>query len=54
LVIEGGEKTKPIQSQYVGVAEPAQAIPIPIHDNRDEAATQSTFEKTKPISKQVK
>ena len=26
-------------SQSAGEAEPAQAIPIPMHDNRDEAAT---------------
>ena len=39
LAIGGGEKTKPIQSQFAGEMEPVQTIPIPIHDNRDEAAT---------------
>jgi len=33
-------KTKPKQTQFIGEARPAQAIPIPIQDNRDEAATQ--------------
>ena len=39
-------KTKPKQSQFVGEAEPAQAIPKAFGF---EAATQGTFEKTKPI-----
>jgi len=30
---------------------PVQAIPIPIHDDRDEAATHGAFEKTKRINK---
>ena len=49
FMVLDGEKTKPIQSQFTGEAESAQAIPIPIHDNRDEAATQGKLEKTKPI-----
>jgi hypothetical protein len=32
-------KNKAKQSQFVGVVESAQTIPIPMHDNRDEAAT---------------
>jgi hypothetical protein len=44
IKIDGGnEKTKPIQSQSFGEAEPAQVIPIPMQDNRDEAATQPTM-----------
>jgi hypothetical protein len=44
-------------------AEPAQAIPIPMHDNRDEAATRPSparwniltlSEKTKPICSRAK
>jgi len=38
-------KNKPKQSQYAGEAEHAQAIPIPIQDNRDEAATQGKLKK---------
>ncbi len=47
-------KNKAKQTQCAVQAEPAQTIPIPIHDNRDEAATQDKVEKTKPICRQVK
>jgi hypothetical protein len=33
-------ENKAKQSQSYGETEPAQAIPIPMQDNRDEAATQ--------------
>ncbi|MFC1793205.1 hypothetical protein ACFL3Q_06420 [Planctomycetota bacterium] len=45
----GRRKNKANQSQFTGEAESAQTIPIPMHDNRDEAATQGKLEKTKPI-----
>ncbi len=48
FAVLGGEKTKPIQSQYAGEAEPAQTIPKAFGF---EAATQGKVEKTKPIFK---
>ncbi len=43
--------SKPIASQFTGEAEPAQAIPKAFGF---EAATQGTFEKTKPIYERAK
>ena len=40
----GGIKTKPNKAKFAWEAKPTQAIPIPMHDNRDEAATQSVVE----------
>jgi hypothetical protein len=45
FVVLGGEKTKPIQSQNkanlpaFGLVHRGKTIPMPIQDNRDEAAT---------------
>jgi len=41
FAIPGGEKTNPIQSQFasLGLVHRGKTIPIPIQDNRDEAAT---------------
>jgi len=39
-------ENKANQSQFDGEAEPAQAIPIPMHDNRDEAATRLEWIRT--------
>ena len=33
------------QSQYIGQTKSAQAIPIPMYDNQDEAATQGKLKK---------
>ena len=41
----GRRKNKPNQSQFTGEAETAQAIPIPMYDNRDEAATHGKLKK---------
>ena len=40
------------QSQFAWEAEPAQAIPIPINDNRDEAATRPAHLKGYGLKKQ--
>ena len=58
-------ENKAKQSQFAGESELTKTIPIPINDNRDEAATQSRsalcikinerlFEKTKPICERMK
>jgi hypothetical protein len=41
----GRRKNKANQSQYAGDVEAVRAIPIPIHDYRDEAATQGKLKK---------
>jgi len=49
----GGEKTKPIQSQFAGEMEPVQAIPkaygFEAATRRPTANKKGRFEKTKPI-----